>query len=1057
MKRKLLECLVCTGLGAMLLLGPPLTVAAYGSGTNHIPASHQSIRIHGTVTDQAGQPIAGATVTVIGRSGGVLTDEDGKFTLADVDPKASLQISYIGKETVTVSVEGKSSLTVILPEKADMLEDVTVVAFAKQKKESVLSAITTVKPSELRVPASNLTTALAGRVAGMISYQQSGEPGQDNARFFIRGITSFGADAKKDPLILIDNVELSTDDLARLNVDDIASFSIMKDAAATSLYGARGANGVILVMTKEGREGKVQVNLRMENSFSAPTDRVALADPITYMRLGNEAVSTRDPLAEEPYRQEKIAMTERGLYPAMYPATDWYNTMLKPYTSNQRVNMSLSGGGKVARYYVAGSLTKDNGNLRMDKQNNFNSNIDLRKYTLRTNVNINLTNTTEAIVRMSGSFDDYTGPLSGGASVYENVLRTNPVFFLPAYAPDAANVSTNHILFGNYGTGQHINPYAEMLKGYKDYNKSLMLVQLELKQNLSAIAQGLSARVLFNTNRYSEFDVLRQYAPFYYTMNRFDQQTGTYNLRRLNPAEGSEWIDYQEGGKYINTTTYLEAATDYNRQIGQKHNLTGLLVFVMRQYKTANGNRLQLTLPSRNLGVSGRLSYNYDTKYFIETNFGYNGSERFSTKERWGFFPSVGAAWLLSNEPFFEPAKDYVSVLKLRGTYGLVGNEQIGSADDRFYYLSQVDMNTANRRVLFGRDLNHAIDGVEITRYANDKIGWEVAYKMNLGLEATIGRDLTLIADYFTERRTNILIDRVIPSALGLNAGVKANLGEARSKGVDMEMNYQKHVNNNLWLTVRGTFTYARGLVSIWEEPDYTGTPWLSRVNRPIGQVWGLVAERLFVDDYEVENSPTQFGEYMAGDIKYRDINRDGKISDLDFVPIGHPVSPEINYGFGASLGYKNWDFSFFFQGSARQSFWIDPVRTAPFIDDIEGSTVGSNALLSAYANSYWSESNRDVYAIWPRLSNTLVGNNTRTNTWFMQDATFIRLKSAELGYALPESIAKRLKMTNLRIYVSGLNLLSFSGFKLWDPEMAGNGLGYPVQRVFNLGLNVGF
>ena len=395
-------------------------------------------------------------------------------------------------------------------------------------------------------------------------------------------------------------------------------------------------------------------------------------------------------------------------------------------------------------------------------------------------------------------------------------------------------------------------------------------------------------------------------------------------------------------------------------------------------------------------------------------------------------------------------------VFKLRGTYGLVGNEQIGSADDRFYYLSQVNMETNARGVVFGRDLNHSIGGVEISRYANDNIGWEIAYKSNIGVEASIGRDFSIIADFFNERRTNILIDRIIPAAMGLNAGVKANLGEAKSHGIDAELNYQRSFGKDWWITGRGSFTYAKGTVSVWEEPDYTTTPWVSRVNRPIGQVWGLIAERLFVDDYEVNNSPTQFGEYMAGDIKYRDVNGDGKISDLDYVPIGHPTIPEINYGFGASIGFRSWDVSMFFQGSARQSFWIDSYRTAPFINTMSG-VIGSNALLQAYADSYWSESNRDPYALWPRLSNTNVSNNNRTNTWFMQDATFIRLKSAELGYTLPKSLSDQLKMSNFRVYVSGLNLLSFSGFKLWDPEMAGNGLGYPVQRVFNLGLNVNF
>lgn len=1021
--------------------------------------AQETIRVEGRVVDENSQPLNGVTIITKGESGGVVTNVNGEFVLERLSPNAILEFTFLGLETLQVPVNNQRTLQVVMQKKADELEDVTVVAYAKQKKESVLSAITTIRPSELRVPSSNLTTALSGRIAGMISYQQSGEPGQDNASFFIRGITSFGAESKKDPLILIDNVELGADDLGRLNVDDIASFSIMKDAAATALYGARGANGVILVTTKEGKEGKAKLNIRMENSWSAPTERIGLADPISYMRLGNEAVSTRDPLAVLPYHQEQITMTERGLYPDLYPVTDWYETMLKPVTMNQRVNTSISGGGKIARYYVAGSFMQDNGNLRMDSRNNFNSNIDLKKYTLRSNVNMNLTKTTEAVLRMSGTFDDYTGPLTGGAEVYQNVLRTNPVFFKPYYEPDAANRNTNHILFGNYGEGNFLNPYAEMLKGYKNYSKTLMSAQLELKQDLSAWTEGLSARLLFNTNRYSEFDISRQYKPFFYSMSdkRYDKMTGEYELLRINPRDGSEWIDYSNGSRFINRTTYLEAATNYNKTIADKNNISGLLVFIMRDYLTTNNDDdLQKSLPSRNLGVSGRFTYNYDSRYFLEANFGYNGSERFSKEHRWGFFPSFGLAWIVSNEQFFNKLNSGINMLKLRGTYGLVGNEQIGSADDRFYYLSRVRMNDADKGALFGRDLDYGTDGVTTLRYANPRIGWEIAYKMNLGLELGLKNNFTVIADYFTERRSNILLTRIMPGALGIEPQVKANIGEATSKGMDMELNYQHNITHNWWITGRGTFTFARAIVSKWEEPDYADTPWRSRIGKPIGQEWGHIAERLFVDDYEVRNSPVQFGEYMAGDIRYRDVNNDGKISDLDMVPIGHPNTPEINYGFGISTGNKKWDFSVFFQGSGRQSFWIDVNNVSPFVNNAEGAT-GSNALLNAFADSYWSEDNRNVYALWPRLSSTVVENNNRRSTWFMQDASFIRLKSAEIGYTLPPGLLSTLKMETFRVYANGTNLLTFSRFKLWDPEMAGNGLGYPVQRVINIGVSVGF
>lgn len=1015
----------------------------------------QNTPVTGIVSGPDGSPLPGATITIEGTTRGVITDVDGSYSI-QAKPAEKLIFSFIGMENQVITVGTQRVINVQLKEKTEELEDVTIVAFGKQKKESVLASITTIQPDELKVPSSNLTTAFAGRVSGLISYQRSGEPGEDNASFFIRGITTFGADAKKDPLILIDGVELSTDDLARLNTDDIASFSIMKDATATALYGARGANGVIAVTTKEGKEGKVQLNIRVENSFSSPTEKIDIAGPITFMRMHNEAVKTRDPLGLSLYSQEKITMTENGAYPDIFPATDWYKTMFRDVISNQRVNMSISGGGKVARYYVAASVSQDNGNMKVDKRNNFNSNIDLKKYAVRSNVNINVTGTTELILRLSTTFDDYTGPIDGGTAMYNKVMQANPVYFKPYYEPDEQFAYAKHILFGNFGDANYINPYAESLKGYRDYSKNLTLSQFEVKQDLKMITDGLTFRTLVNMNRYSEYSVNRNYNPFFYNIGNYDLVENSYSLERLNPTSGTEYINYNPGERYINTTFYLESAAEYNRIFNEKHSLNGLMVYTMRQEKKGIANDLQLSLPNRNMGLSGRLAYNFDTRYFAEFNFGYNGSERFSKNNRWGFFPSVGMAWMISNEKFFRPLTSRITQFKLKATYGLVGNDAIGSNNDRFYYLSQVEMN-ASRNVNWGTQLGYNPGGINVSRYANDKIGWEKAYKTNVGAEIVLNNGLSANIDLFHEKRENILLDRVLPATMGVIPAVKANLGKASGKGIDIEMNYEKSINSHLWITGRGTFTYATSKADEWEEPDYAGTPWLSRVGQSLSQTWGYIAERLFIDDAEVKNSPAQIGKYMAGDIKYRDVNRDGKISELDKVPIGFPTTPEINYGFGLSVGYRGFDGSFFFQGSARQSFWLDLAKITPFLDgNSDDGLTGHNAILQVFADNYWSENNRDAYALWPRLANYTVDNNNQTSTWFMQDASFLRLKSVELGYTIPREIINRIHLQNLRFYVSGTNLLCFSSFKLWDPEMAGNGLGYPVQRVFNIGLNIG-
>ena len=1016
----------------------------------------QQNTVRGKVVDQQGEPLPGVTITIEGTTRGVITDIDGTYSI-NAQPSDKLLFSFVGMENQLVEVGNQSTINIELSEKIDELEEVTIVAFGKQKKESVISSISTVKTSELKVPSSNLTTAFAGRVAGLISYQTSGEPGSDNAQFFIRGITTFGAEAKKDPLILIDGVELTTDDLARLNTDDIASFSIMKDATATALYGARGANGVILVTTKEGREGKVQVNARVENSFSTPTQMVQLANPVTYMNMHNEAVLTRNPNGVREYSAEKIEMTQRGLYPDIFPATDWYKSMFNDYTINQRANISVSGGGSIARYYVAASIAKDNGNLKVDRRNNFNSNIDLTKYTVRSNVNVNLTRSTELIMRLSSTFDDYRGPIDGGSAMYRKVMQANPVYFKPSYEPDEQFGYVNHVLFGNYATADYINPYAQALRGYRDYSKNMTMTQFELKQNLDMLTDGLKFRAMVNMNRFSEFTVVREYTPYYYSIDTYNLADNSYSLKNLNPETGDTFLQYSPGSRNINTVFYLESALEYNKEVADRHNLNGLLVYIMRQEKNGIADNLLLSLPNRNLGLSGRLAYNYDSRYFGEFNFGYNGSERFSKEHRWGFFPSVGLAWMLSNEAFFSDLNNLFPQFKLKATYGLVGNDAIGSNNDRFYYLSQVDMN-ASRNVNWGAMMNYNPSGIDVSRYANDRIGWETAYKTNVGAEITVKGGLSANIDLFHEKRENILLTRVIPQTMGIIPAIKANLGVASGKGVDVELNYEKIITSDFYVTGRGTFTYASSEVLEWEEPDYAGTPWRSKVGYSINQNWGYIAERLFVDEREVANSPTQFGNVMGGDIKYRDVNDDGVISALDQVPIGHPTVPEINYGFGTTIGYKGFDFSFFFQGSGRQSFWLNIGNIQPFVDgDSDDGLIGQNAVLQAIADNYWTEGNRNPYSFWPRLSTYSITNNNQTSTWWMQDASFLRLKSTEFGYTLPRKLTEKMYMSNCRIYLSGTNLLAWSRFKLWDPEMAGNGLGYPLQRVINLGLNVNF
>ncbi len=1020
----------------------------------------KDITVKGVIrSEDSKETLPGVSVLVKGTTRGTTTDVDGKFQIDVADPEAILVFSFVGYLTTEVTIGSKTELLIDLKVDNKALEEVVIVGFGQQKKTDLIGSVVSVKPTDLKVPSSNLTTAIAGRVAGVIAYQRSGEPGEDNAAFFIRGVTTFGY--KMDPLILIDNVEVTTTELARIQPDDIASFSIMKDATATALYGARGANGVILITTKQGVEGPAKISFRIENSVSSPTRNVKLADPITYMQLHNEAVLTRDPLGVLPYSQQKIDHTIAGTNPYAYPQNDWRDILFKNYTVNQRANMNISGGGAITKYFVAGSFNQDNGVLKVNGQNNFNNNIRLKSYTLRSNVNVNLSKSTEMIIRLNGNFDDYTGPIEGGQAMYRMVMRSNPVLF-PAYFPkDEEHAHLQHILFGNAEEGQYLNPYAQMVRGYRDYSRSLMLAQLEFKQDLSFLTDGLAFRTLLNTNRTSFFDVSRGYSPYYYNVGAYNRRTDEYRLSLINENTGREYLDYSEGPKEVSSIFYLESAISYNKNLGEKHGLSGMLVYIMRQSLAANAGSLQLSLPNRNIGISGRGTYAYDNRYFAEFNFGYNGSERFYKTNRFGFFPSAGLAWSVSNEHFWEPLKSSITNLRLRGTYGLVGNDAIGSASDRFFFLSNVNMEATG--ATFGRDFGYSRTGVTVTRYANEDITWETARKMNLALEIGLFDKIQVQADYFRENRYNILMTREnIPSTMGLSSEVRSNVGRAEGQGVDLSVDYAHHFGNGIWFQSRGNFTYATSRFKVYEEPEYP-EKYRSRVGRPINQEWGYIAERLFVDEFEVANSPKQnFGEYMAGDIKYHDVNRDGQITEADKVPMGYPTMPEIVYGFGFSAGYKSWDISAFFQGLGRESFRIGVSATAPFIPHYyttEEQTTGiryQNALLDAYAKDHWSEENRNLYALWPRLSAVANGNNAQASTWFQRDGAFIRLKQLELGYTIPTTTIQKLKMQNARLYINATNLFTWSKFKLWDVEMASNGLGYPVQKVVNLGLHIG-
>ncbi|MDR1336755.1 MAG: TonB-dependent receptor [Tannerella sp.] len=1023
--------------------------------------------VKGTVSDAAGETLIGVSVLIKNTTTGTTTDIDGKFSLR-ATPWDTLVVSYLGYARQEIEIGSRTMIDIIMSENTEMIQEVVVTAWGPEKKTTLVGSVSTVKPRELKGPTSNLTTVLAGRVAGLISYQTSGEPGRDNAEFFVRGVSSFGGEGRSSaPLILINGIESTSSELARIQPDDIEAFSVLKDATATSMYGSRGANGVLLITTKRGEEGKTKFNVRYEASVSGNVKEFNLADNVTYMKLANEAALTRnlDGMTQRPYDPKKIDRTVIGADPLIYPNNNWKDLMIKDYTVNHRANMNISGGAEKARYYLSMSYKVDNGILKTHELNDFNSNVRNSTIEIRSNIDLKFTSTTDAAFRVSGLFNSYNGPGSGDAGqIFGSMLMANPVKF-PAIYPQSLMPWTKHPLFGNNEktTGvpspDYYNPYAAMLSGYGRTNETAITAQFELNQDFHFITPGLKGRLMAYTKRNTSNSSQRSVSPYYYKAALDPEKKDVIlELTCLNPDGGREWLDYTPGLKEVWNEDWLEMSGAYDKTIGV-HALTATAMGYVRQKELSGAANLERSLPQRNISLSGRMTYGYDNRYLGEFNFGYNASERFDSRHRWGFFPSFGIAWNLAEEKFMAPAKKYIDKVKIRASYGIVGNDNltdwINYNGDRYFFLNQMYIPDANN-IFFGTENNEGFKKVSVVRYGNDAITWERSYKSNLAMEVGLFSSLNIEFDVYHDRRTNILMTRSdLPTSMGLLASVRANIGEMQSRGFETTVDYNKTINKNLWISARGTMTYSTNKTSKYEEPEY---PEHMKYLSHIGDNWnaprGLIAERLFVDEYEVANSPKQFGTYMAGDIKYRDVNGDGEITADDYVVLGYPTVPELVYGFGFSAGYRDFDLSAFFSGQGRVSMIINSGYITPFVDRGDGQETG---LLNAIADNHWSEAGRDPYAFFPRLSTYVVENNNYPSSWWVRDGSFIRLKTVEIGYEPKGKWVRRHGLTGFRIYVNGMNLLTFSKFKLWDVEMKGNGLGYPLQRVFNAGIQLSF
>lgn len=1002
--------------------------------------------IRGIVSDDSTQePIIGATIRVDGSMTGTTSNIEGDFVL-ECAVGDTLTVSFVGYQDRSVLVKSGNIYAIALKESAAELGEVVVTAFGVgQKKESLVGSIQQIKPQELKVPSSSLSTAFAGRMAGVIAVQRSGEPGADGANFWIRGKSTFNGNTSA--LIIMDGVEISSTELNALDPEVIESFSILKDATATALYGTRGANGVMIVATKNGKNlDKPIINFRLEGAISTMTRVPNMVDGPTYMKMFNEAVS-RPGCDVSPYSQEKIDGTIAGLNPYIYPNVDWFDEIFNKSAFSERANFNIRGGSSKMDYFMSASFKHSNGHLKSLSKDYFSyNNVRNYNYDFINNLNISATRTTKISLGLNLSVADKKSPLMDVNDIFQLSMEANPVDF-PVRFP--ANMSDrDFVLWGDkpggiHGQGWYRNPVAEYVTGYKTNLRTTITANFKLAQELDMITKGLKFTGLFSFKNYSSSSTERSASYNHYYMSSYDPSSMEYKITRIGDEQSTALTN--DGSRNGDRKMYFQAILDYNRIFKEVHDLNIMFLYNQEQYDINGPTTLFSSLPQRKQGVAGRVSYSYDGRYYIEGNFGYNGSENFAKGHRFGFFPSIAVGYNISNEKFWQPIKPVISNLKIRGSWGLVGNDATNAG--RFAYMEDLVLGGSDSYTTGIRQDTY-YSGPSWNRYFNPDLTWEVGEKINLGLDLQLFNDFNLTFDIFREKRRDIFMTREnsIPEIVGTGeTKITSNNGEMENKGLDLAIDYNKQITKDFFLSFKSTLTFARNKVLKMDEPPYFEYPGLSDVGHPLGTYWGYVADGLFPDQETIDNSPRQDLGYtpQPGDIKY--VNQpnakgeyDNVINSNDRVAIGHPYDPELVYGFGPSMKWKNWDFSFFFQGVARTSFMMYGMH--PF-----GTTSIKN-MLQFVADDHWSVDNPNPNAAYPRLTKDSNGNNDQYSTYWLRNAAFLKLKNAEIGYTYK----------GMRFYLSGVNLLTFSPFKHWDPEMGGgNGLYYPTQRVFNIGFQM--
>lgn len=1008
--------------------------------------------VTGTVVDVTGEPLIGVNIWLKNSSVGAVTDIDGKYSIKIDGVGGVLTFSYMGMKSVDVAISNQSTINVTMTTDDEVLDEVVVVGYGRQKKESVVGAISTVDVSNLKVPGSSISNVLAGQLAGVVAMSRSGEPGKNSAAdFYIRGVSSFKGTST--PLVLVDGIERELD---LVDTDDISSFSILKDASASAVYGVRGANGVILITTKKGNVGKPSINVRAEAGITSPTKMPKMINSAQWADLYND-------IQPGYYTEDVINKYRTGEDPDLYPNVNWIDEMYNDLASNQRVNLSITGGTDIVKYYISGSFYNESSIFKSaDNLYDYNSSVHYDKFNFRANVDLAVTKSTTLNLNLANIYEKRFAPgdddENNNNRIWSYTFETSPNAFPIEYSDGTIAAPS---------TDSGYNPWNMLVhSGYREqfWNSSQSLIGLT--QDIGALwepLEGLTGNFKFSWDAWNTTVQRRSKEPTQYHATGRDEDG---NLIFGNPIRtGSGELAYSIG-RDGTMTTYMEASLNYDHLFADKHRVGALFLYNHKIHTRTQDEDKFKSLPYKNQGIAGRVTYAFNDTYFAEVNMGYNGSENFARGHRFGFFPAGAIGWMVSNEKWFQPLTKVVDMLKLKGSYGIVGNDDIGG-ERRWVYESTIliDEDHAGKWNYGSAGANGGV-GIRVGDVENLSASWEEAAKMNIGVEFSLFNDLRVQADYFHEKRTGIFLQRAgLPVLAGLSVIPYTNIGETMNQGFDGTVEYMRKVGE-VTLTGRANFTYNRNELVNNDEPDWE-YKYQNRVGKPFGsngnlQPFGLVALGLFESQEEIDNSPKQtFGEYRIGDIKYQDINGDGQIDSQDKIAMGFTNLPEIVYGFGATAQWKNWDVNVFFQGVSHVNFFLggSSIKSPFSSGNMERAAINDDVYDNVWRPGNTAEQNAG--AIYPRLSwSGAAGssNNSQDSDWWMRNGSFLRLKNFEVGYTMSKGLMNKTFIKSLRFYISGNNLLTFSKFKLWDPEKGnGDGSGYPPNRVVTLGLNANF